>query len=70
MRNGVAFVLAGDYNVVPTEEDIYLSKSWAKDTLVQPASCAAFRRLVDHGSTDVIRTRHRNKPVRIFWYYL
>jgi len=40
-------VLAGDYNVVPTDADIYPSKSWAKDALVQPASRTAFRRLMD-----------------------
>jgi exodeoxyribonuclease III len=38
----VPVVLAGDYNVVPTDQDIYPSKSWDKDALVQPASRAAF----------------------------
>ena len=37
---GVPVVLAGDYNVVPTDRDIYPTKSWAKDALLQPQSRA------------------------------
>jgi len=52
---GVPVVLAGDFNVVPTDADIYPTKSWAKDALLQPESRAAFRRLLDQGWTDAIR---------------
>src|SRR6185295_12635736 len=51
----VPVVLAGDYNVVPTNRDIYPTKSWAKDALVQPASRAVFRRLLEQGWVDAIR---------------
>jgi exodeoxyribonuclease III len=44
----VPVVLAGDYNVVPTDQDIYPSKSWDKDALVQPASRSAFAELTKH----------------------
>jgi exodeoxyribonuclease III len=66
----VPAVLAGDYNVVPTEFDIYPTKSWANDALVQPASRAAFRRLVDQGWTDAIRTLHPADPMYTFWHYM
>ena len=66
---GIPVVLAGDYNVVPTEADIYPTKSWAKDALLQPASRAAFRRLLDQGWTDAIRARHPTGPVYTFWDY-
>jgi exodeoxyribonuclease-3 len=66
---GIPAVLAGDYNVVPTDRDIYPTKSWAKDALVQPASRAAFRRLVDQGWTDAIRTLHPDEPMYTFWDY-
>ncbi len=63
-------VLAGDYNVVPTDVDIYPSKSWGKNALLQPQSRAAFRRLLDAGWTDAIRARHPVGPVYTFWTYL
>jgi exodeoxyribonuclease-3 len=66
---GLPVVLAGDYNVVPTDQDIYPSKSWKKDALLQPASRAAFRRLLDQGWTDAIRTCHPTAPVYTFWDY-
>jgi exodeoxyribonuclease-3 len=50
-------VLAGDYNVVPTDADIYNPKSWRKDALLQPQSRAAYRRLIDAGWVDAIRAR-------------
>src|SRR5208337_4765368 len=51
---GVPVVLAGDYNVVPTEQDIYPSKSYANNALVQPQSRALFRRILDAGWLDAI----------------
>lgn len=63
-------VLAGDYNVVPTEADIYNSRSWKKDALLQPESRAAFARLLDQGWTDAIRERFPNDPPPwTFWQY-
>jgi exodeoxyribonuclease-3 len=66
---GLPVILAGDYNVVPTDADIYPSKSWAKDALLQPESRAAYRRLLDQGWTDAIRARHPTGPVYTFWDY-
>jgi exodeoxyribonuclease-3 len=67
---GVPAVLAGDYNVVPTDLDIYPTKSWANDALLQPESRAAFRRLLDQGWTDAIRTLHPSVPMYTFWHYM
>jgi exodeoxyribonuclease III len=67
---GVPAVLAGDYNVVPTDFDIYPTKSWANDALLQPESRAAFRRLLDQGWTDALRTLHPTEPMYTFWHYL
>jgi exodeoxyribonuclease-3 len=69
LATGVPAVLAGDYNVVPTDRDIYPSKSWANDALLQPESRAAFRRLLDQGWTDSIRTLHPSEPMYTFWDY-
>lgn len=67
--SGLPAVLAGDYNVVPTDADIYASKSWAKDALLQPVSRAAFRRLLEQGWVDAIRARHPTNPSYTFWDY-
>jgi exodeoxyribonuclease-3 len=66
----IPVVLAGDYNVVPTELDIYPTRSWDNDALVQPASRAAFRRLLAQGWTDAIRARHPDMPMYTYWNYL
>jgi exodeoxyribonuclease III len=66
---GVPAVLAGDYNVVPTDRDIYPTKSWANDALLQPESRVAFRRLLDQGWIDAIRALHPSEPMYTFWDY-
>lgn len=69
-REGVPVVLAGDYNVVPTDRDIYSTRSWAKDALVQPESRAAFRRVLAQGYGDAIRAVHPQAPCYTFWHYM
>lgn len=65
--SGTPAVLAGDYNVVPTDEDIYDPKSWRKDALLQPQTREAYQRLLDQGWTDAIRARHRDERIYTFW---
>ena len=67
---GVPVVLIGDYNVVPTERDIYPTKSYDKDALVQPQSRAAFAGLMRQGWTDAVRTLHPDTPMYSFWDYM
>ena len=67
---GLPVALVGDYNVVPAEADIYASKSWARNALLQPQSRAAFRRLLDQGWTDAIRARHPTEAIYTFWDYM
>ena len=62
-------VLAGDYNVVPTDFDIYNPKSWRKDALLQPESRAAYQKLLDLGWTDAIRALHPDEQIYTFWDY-
>lgn len=62
-------VLAGDFNVVPTDFDIYNPKSWRKDALLQPETRAAYARLLAQGWTDAIRARHPNDAIYTFWDY-
>lgn len=62
-------VLAGDFNVVPTDFDIYNPKSWQKDALLQPESREAYQRLLAQGWTDSIRARHAGERIYTFWDY-
>ncbi len=68
-RSRQPVVLAGDYNVVPTDIDIYPSKSWDKDALLQPESRAAFKRLLKQGWTDSVRALHPGERIYTFWDY-
>ena len=70
IKDDVPAILIGDYNVVPTPFDIYPSKSWANDALVQPESRAAFGVLLDQGWTDAIRALNPDQPMYTFWHYL
>jgi len=69
-KQALPIVLAGDYNVVPTDADIYNSESsWKTDALLQPEPRAAYRRLVAQGWTDALRARHPSEPLYTFWDY-
>jgi exodeoxyribonuclease III len=63
-------VLAGDYNVVPDDTDIYPTKSYKENALVQPQPRALFRRLLDQGWIDAIRRVHPDAPMYTFWDYM
>jgi len=62
-------VLAGDFNVVPTDFDIYDPKGWRKDALLQPETRDAYRRLLAQGWTDALRARHPEDRIYTFWDY-
>ena len=64
-----AVVLAGDWNVIPTDEDVFSPRAMAHDALMQPESRAAFRRILHQGWTDAIRARYPEGPVWTFWDY-
>jgi exodeoxyribonuclease-3 len=68
-RSGHPVVMAGDYNVVPTDFDIYNPKSWLKDALLQPASRECYQRLLAQGWTDALRHVHEHERIYTFWDY-
>src|SRR4051812_45738162 len=69
LKQDIPVVLAGDYNVAPTELDIYPTRSWDNDALIQPKSRAAFKALVAQGWTDAVRELHPSAPSYTFWDY-
>jgi exodeoxyribonuclease-3 len=69
VKQDIPVALAGDYNVAPTALDIYPTKSWDQDALIQPKSRAAFKSLVAQGWCDAIRHLHPSEPTYTFWDY-
>ena len=64
-----AVLLAGDFNVVPTDFDIYNPRSWLKDALLQPESRECFRRLLAQGWVDTLRSKFPEERIYTFWDY-
>jgi exodeoxyribonuclease-3 len=69
MKAGVPVVLAGDYNVVPTVQDIYPTRSLDNNALIQPQSRQAYARLLAQGWTDALRKLQLEGPLWTFWDY-
>jgi len=68
-RSKQPVILAGDYNVVPTDLDIYPTRSWDDDALLQPESRAAYQRLLKQGWADSLRILHPGEKIYTFWDY-
>ena len=66
---GAPVVLAGDYNVMPTELDVYRPERWTEDALFRPEIRAAYAALLDQGFTDALRARHPGERLYTFWDY-
>lgn len=62
-------LLTGDFNVMPTELDVYKPESWVDDALFRPETRAAFAKLTAQGWTDAIRTLYPNEKIYTFWDY-
>src|SRR5206468_9194071 len=69
LATGAPIVLAGDYNVMPTELEVYKPENWLDDALFRPEVREAFRRLVAQGWTDALRRLHPNERIYTFWDY-
>ena len=66
---GIPVVLAGDYNVMPTELDVYKPERWRDDALFLPEVRSAFHALVGQGWTDALRSMHPDERIYTFWDY-
>jgi exodeoxyribonuclease-3 len=69
IESGAKVVLAGDYNVMPTDIDVYKPERWLDDALFRPETRDAFHRLVAQGWTDSLRTMHPGERIYTFWDY-
>ena len=62
-------VLAGDYNIIPTDVDVYAPERWLDDALFAPEAKAAYARILGNGWIDAIRQLHPDERVFTFWKY-
>ncbi|WP_313634028.1 exodeoxyribonuclease III [Massilia timonae] len=69
LAQGIPAVLAGDFNVIPTERDVYKPERWVDDALFRPETRAAFERLIDQGWLDSLRAIHPDETIYTFWDY-
>ncbi|MFA6113265.1 MAG: exodeoxyribonuclease III [Sphingomonas sp.] len=69
LATGMPVIIAGDFNVMPTERDVYKPERWLDDALFAPEVRAAFFRLLDQGWTDALRTLHPDETIYTFWDY-
>lgn len=69
MASGKPVILTGDFNVMPTEKDVYKPERWVDDALFRPEVRQAFRNLVSQGWTDAIRKLYPDEIIYTFWDY-
>lgn len=67
--SNIPAVLIGDFNIIPTDEDVYKPERWKNDALFAPEAREKYRALLSEGWTDAIRTLHPGKPMFTFWHY-
>ena len=69
LQSGLPVVLAGDYNIIPSDLDVYKPERWLDDALFRPEVRAAYGALVAQGWTDALRTLHPDERIYTFWDY-
>jgi exodeoxyribonuclease-3 len=69
LKFNIPVVLAGDFNVMPTELDVYKPERWVKDALFRPETREAFHSLVAQGWTDALRKLYPDEKIYTFWDY-
>jgi exodeoxyribonuclease III len=69
LDSGAPALLIGDYNVIPTELDVYKWQNWIKDALFAPEARLRYSQLVAQGWTDSIRHLHPDERIYTFWHY-
>jgi exodeoxyribonuclease-3 len=67
LKTGQPVILAGDYNIMPTDMDVYVPDRWRDDALFQPMLKQGFADLVNAGWTDALRTRFPDERIYTFW---
>jgi exodeoxyribonuclease-3 len=70
LTEGNPTVLAGDFNVIPTDLDVYAPERWRDDALFRPEVRSAYQTLLSQGWVDAVRALHPDERIYTFWKYL
>jgi exodeoxyribonuclease-3 len=70
LASGLPVVLAGDYNIIPTDLDVYVPERWREDALFHVSVREAYARLLADGWIDALRETHPGERIYTFWKYL
>lgn len=69
LASDMPVILTGDFNVMPTDLDVYKPERWVDDALFRPETRAAFKKLAEQGWTDAIRKLYPDRKIYTFWDY-
>jgi exodeoxyribonuclease III len=69
VKRTTSVILAGDYNVMPTDLDVYKPERWVDDALFRPEVRAAFHGIIAQGWSDALRSLHPQEKIYTFWDY-
>ena len=69
IKQEMPVILAGDFNVMPAELDVYKPERWVNDALFRKEVRTAFRKLIEQGWTDALRKKHPGETIYTFWDY-
>jgi len=69
LASGAPVVLAGDFNIIPTDLDVYKPERWIDDALFRPEVKEAYKELLSQGWADAIRKLHSDEKIFTFWDY-
>lgn len=69
LASGAPVILLGDFNVMPTEQDVYKPERWQEDALFAPEIRDRYATLLAQGWTDSLRHLHPEETIYTFWDY-
>ena len=69
LKDDVATVIGGDFNVIPEDIDCHKPESWMKDALFQPEPRARYRAMLERGYIDAFRSLHPGVRAFTYWDY-
>lgn len=70
LKEGQPFVMGGDFNVIPSEQDVYDPKAWERDALYLPQTRAKWREILNLGLSDAFRALYpQEREAYTFWDY-
>ena len=68
-NNNIPLIIAGDFNVIPTDDDVYSPENYKNDACAHPLTREQYRILINMGFTDLVKYFVEGKTNWTFWGY-